>query len=109
MVRQVNKYFVCDSVSELSNIRFDNLEGTKAFIKSTPSEEYIYTAGNWQLIAGNTLVSQIEAVDTGKQDLLVSGVNIKTINSTSLLGSGNIVISGGGGGGGYGYFPSGWG
>lgn len=30
-----------------------------------------------------------------KQDLLVSGTNIKTINSTSLLGSGNIVISGG--------------
>jgi hypothetical protein len=29
----------------------------------------------------------------GKQDLLVSGVNIKTINSTSLLGSGDITIS----------------
>ena len=29
----------------------------------------------------------------GKQDLLVSGTNIKTINSTSLLGSGNIAIS----------------
>jgi hypothetical protein len=33
-----------------------------------------------------------------KQDTLVSGTNIKTINSESLLGSGNIVISGGGGG-----------
>ena len=32
----------------------------------------------------------------GKQDTLVSGTNIKTINSTSLLGSGNITISGGG-------------
>lgn len=30
-----------------------------------------------------------------KQNLLVSGTNIKTINNTSLLGSGNIVISGG--------------
>jgi hypothetical protein len=28
-----------------------------------------------------------------KQDILVSGTNIKTINSTSLLGSGNIVIN----------------
>lgn len=36
----------------------------------------------------------------GKQDGLVSGVNIKTINNISLLGSGNINISGGGGGGG---------
>jgi hypothetical protein len=33
-----------------------------------------------------------------KQAALVSGTNIKTINGTSLLGSGNIVISGGGGG-----------
>jgi hypothetical protein len=30
-----------------------------------------------------------------KQDTLVSGTNIKTINNTSLLGSGNITISGG--------------
>ena len=30
-----------------------------------------------------------------KQDTLVSGVNIKTINSQTLLGSGDIVISGG--------------
>lgn len=31
-----------------------------------------------------------------KQDTLVSGTNIKTINNTSLLGSGDITISGGG-------------
>lgn len=30
-----------------------------------------------------------------KQDTLVSGTNIKTINGTSILGSGNIAISGG--------------
>lgn len=33
---------------------------------------------------------------SGKQDKLVSGTNIKTINGESILGSGNIVISGGG-------------
>ena len=32
-----------------------------------------------------------------KQDTLISGTNIKTINNTSLLGSGNIDIQGGGG------------
>lgn len=32
----------------------------------------------------------------GKQDALVSGTNIKTINNESLLGSGNISIQGGG-------------
>lgn len=34
---------------------------------------------------------------SGKQATLVSGTNIKTINSTSLLGSGNIAIAGAGG------------
>jgi len=34
-----------------------------------------------------------------KQALLVSGSNIKTINNTSILGSGNIVVEGGEGGG----------
>jgi len=35
-----------------------------------------------------------------KQATLVSGTNIKTINGTTLLGSGDLVISGGGGGSG---------
>ena len=37
----------------------------------------------------------ISNATSGKQDTLVSGVNIKTINNESLLGSGNIVIEGG--------------
>ena len=35
---------------------------------------------------------------SGKQDKLVSGTNIKTVNGESILGSGNIAVSGGGGG-----------
>jgi len=35
-----------------------------------------------------------------KQASLVSGTNIKTINGTSILGSGDLVVGGGGGGGG---------
>lgn len=35
---------------------------------------------------------------SGKQDKLVSGTNIKTINGASILGSGNITIEGGSGG-----------
>ena len=38
--------------------------------------------------------------DSTKQDTLVSGENIKTINNQSILGPGNITINGGGGGGG---------
>ena len=38
----------------------------------------------------------ISNATSGKQDTLVSGTNIKTINNESLLGSGNIEIQGGG-------------
>ena len=41
----------------------------------------------------------ISNATSGKQDTLVSGSNIKTINNQSLLGSGNIEIQGGSGGG----------
>jgi hypothetical protein len=50
------------------------------------------------------LVSRISDLATaignaikGKQDILVSGDTIKTLNGASLLGSGNINISGGSG------------
>lgn len=45
------------------------------------------------------VIGEVAALQTdveGKQDTLVSGTNIKTINGESVLGSGDIVISGGG-------------
>lgn len=47
--------------------------------------------------SGNTVTVDLTPLISGKQDNLVSGTNIKTINSQSILGSGNIVISGGSG------------
>lgn len=43
-----------------------------------------------------TVRDWVKSLVSGKQDALVSGTNIKTINNTSLLGSGNITIEGGG-------------
>lgn len=43
----------------------------------------------------DALISQLnalKAVVSGKQEKLVSGVNIKTVNGMSLLGSGNVSI-----------------
>ena len=40
----------------------------------------------------------ITAATSTKQDTLVSGTNIKTINGESILGEGNITIEGGSGG-----------
>ena len=44
-----------------------------------------------------TVTSTEKSTWSGKQDALVSGTNIKTINNESILGSGNITVSGGGG------------
>lgn len=53
---------------------------------------------SWGSITGS-LASQtdLQTALNAKQDTLVSGTNIKTINGASILGAGNIVISGGGG------------
>lgn len=39
---------------------------------------------------------ELQAADSGFQEALVSGTNIKTINGNSLLGSGDLVVGGGG-------------
>jgi hypothetical protein len=43
-------------------------------------------------------VTGLQTALNGKQATLESGTNIKTVNGNSLLGSGDIAISGGGGG-----------
>ena len=43
---------------------------------------------------GAQIDAKLDSVDK-KQDALVNGTNIKTINGESILGSGDIVISGG--------------
>lgn len=46
--------------------------------------------------------SELREAIEGKQDTLVSGTTLKTVNGQSLLGEGNITIEGGSGGGGTG-------
>lgn len=45
---------------------------------------------------GKRNAEDIERLKTGKQDTLVSGENVKTLNGESILGAGDIKISGGG-------------
>ena len=69
---------------------------TKAAKDSLTSLESDIT--NLQTTVGNqdkSIIANAQAIQ-GKQDKLVSGTNIKTINNQSLLGSGNISIEGGG-------------
>jgi hypothetical protein len=64
-------------------------DATTADIADSTDARYVTDA---QLtVIGNTSGTNTGDQDlSGKQDVLVSGTNIKTINSTSLLGSGNI-------------------
>lgn len=64
-------------------------------------DEYIYVNKEWEIL-GSTAIDltnyytkdQVNAELKKKQNTLVSGTNIKTINNTSLLGTGNITIEG---------------
>lgn len=79
-------------------------------IKNLPIKDKI-TDQDYLIVDDNIVTSKIlanHAIPTsqqiatwdGKQDKLVAGVNIKTVNNQSLLGPGNITIQGGSGGGG---------
>lgn len=68
-------------------------------LTNTPNLATVATSGDYDDLTNKPNLSQY-ATQTdlaGKQDTLVSGTNIKTINNQSLLGSGNIDIQGGGG------------
>lgn len=73
-------------------------------LQATPGADgtFIYqgTADANKHLKWSDMVAAMQADLSGKQNTLVSGTSIKTINGTSLLGSGNIVIAGGGGGSG---------
>jgi hypothetical protein len=54
----------------------------------------VISATDTVLVALGKLQAQITTLGTSKQDTLVSGTNIKTVNTQSILGSGNITIGG---------------
>lgn len=69
-----------------------------AYTKQTFTEGQTLTADNM-----NHIEQGIKDLDDGKQEKLVSGTNLKTINGQSLLGSGDITVEGGSGGEGTSY------
>jgi len=74
-------------------------DATTADIADSTNKRYVTDAQ--LVVVGNTsgtntgdnaTNSQYSGLAASKQDTLVSGTNIKTINSTSVLGSGNIAV-----------------
>ena len=80
-----------------------SIETYKYYWGSTSTNVYSYCTLNAATTSQAGLMSasdksKLDGIDLStKQDVLVSGTNIKTINGTSLLGSGDITIEGGSG------------
>lgn len=81
---------------DIPNITYAQLSGAP----NVPSSTSELTNDSGYITAldliGYATESSVTSQLANKQDTLVSGNNIKTINGQSLLGSGDIIISGGG-------------
>ena len=76
------------------------LDGIAAGATANATDEQLRDRGSH---TGEQAISTIAGLSdalAAKQDSLVSGANLKTINGESLLGEGDVVIEGGGGSGG---------
>ncbi len=76
----------------MGSVNFDRSTGTPTTV---PQDRLSFRkiAGNFaELYVGSNSDVPIKVTDSNKQPTLVSGTNIKTVNNTSLLGSGDLSI-----------------
>jgi hypothetical protein len=80
------------STGVISNAEFDYLNGLTDNIQTqfTGKQPILISGSNIKTVNSNSLLG---SGDVTVQATLVSGTNIKTINSTSLLGSGDISVA----------------
>jgi hypothetical protein len=80
------------STGVISNAEFDYLNGLTDNIQTqfTGKQQTLVSGTNIKTVNSNSLLG---SGDVAVQATLVSGTNIKTINSTSLLGSGDISVA----------------
>lgn len=70
----------------------DNITAYDVNVTSKDEVRNIWESGDDLDSTLHNIVANINSLDSSKQKSLVSGTDIKTINSTSLLGSGNITV-----------------
>jgi hypothetical protein len=89
-----------DALQDISNLANIATTGDWSDVLNGPtSVSYFSNDAGYTTYDSTSFNSQLDsAVGTSVQAFLVSGTNIKTINGSSLLGSGNITISGDGSG-----------
>ena len=74
-------------------------EGGKIYVALDTGYTYRWSGSTYTQIGGQDLSNYVTKTElqidlSTKQDTLVSGTNIKTVNNVSLLGSGDVTISG---------------
>lgn len=82
-----------DELSDLSDDSTHRLVTDTEKTTWSGKQDALVSGTNIKTVNNNSLLG---SGDVSVQETLVSGTNIKTINNNSLLGSGNITISGGG-------------
>lgn len=80
-------YIITDAMEMGIPTKLSQLENDSKFISESNLNEAINEVGD--------VIEVLEGDIAKKQDILVSGTNIKTINGNSLLGEGDITIEGG--------------
>jgi hypothetical protein len=76
-----------------STIASTDLTVSRALVSNAVGKVAVATTTSTELGYVNGVTSAIQTQLDAKQATLVSGTNIKTINSTSIVGSGDIVIN----------------
>lgn len=85
---------VVDTVAEINALPTDV---PFALCIEAGNECFYYHNGVDWIVAVGRLSAADAAMLASKEDELVSGTTIKTINGSSVLGSGNLVVGGGSG------------
>ena len=81
-------YRYIGSVATYDNLPTENLSQGNVYNVEDTGMNYAWTGTKWDALGATFNLD-------GKQDKLVSGTNIKTINGQNILGSGNIEIQAG--------------
>ena len=77
-----------------TTITSSNLTNDRALISNGSGKVDVSTVTSTELGYISGVTSSIQTQLNSKQNTLVSGTNIKTINGTSILGSGNLTVDG---------------
>ena len=82
------------SKTELSNVSTSKANKTDVYTKQEVDTKFTNAQSQINQLSTDTsaINTEVQTLKTDKQDNLVSGTNIKTINGQSLLGEGNIEI-----------------